>query len=200
MWEWVGRGEVGDSRTERGGSQFVCEERWFLNASFIQERSIYTRALALCCYCAGSSCKTVQRGTPAALFPFHAFPNRAPRWTRILQQSRTEVMALVSQKDRIVWPTVDTTAHLSLQHLFCSLVVLVELCEEILNKLQLFVLSLSTQGFYWLQLLTIVWLLLATSWIILCKYVYVHTFPMCSKHTYRESRSKRMYDSWMQIY
>lgn len=48
-------GEEGDSRTERGGSHVVCEERSFLNASFIQEHFVYTRALLLRCYCAGLS-------------------------------------------------------------------------------------------------------------------------------------------------
>lgn len=66
-------------------------------------------------------------------------------------------------------------------------------CEEILNKLQLFVLSLSTLGFYWLQLLTIARLPLAshkldnTVQIRVCTHV-----PNVSRtHAYRESCNER---------
>lgn len=53
-------GGVGGSSTERGGSHSVCGERSFLNASFIQEHFVCTRALVLCSYCGGLSQGTVK--------------------------------------------------------------------------------------------------------------------------------------------
>lgn len=122
------------------------------------------------------------------------------------RRAKREYLSKVGQKWRhlchrkavSVWPTVDTTAHLCLQRLFflagCACGALWGNPEQTAAVCSVFVNS----GFYWLQLLTIAWLLLATSWIILCKYVCVHTLPMCSKHAYRESCNERMKISWMQ--
>lgn len=65
--------EEGDNRAERGGSHSVCEERSFLNAFFIQEHFVCTRALVLCSYCGGLSRGIVQARETVVIHISHIY-------------------------------------------------------------------------------------------------------------------------------
>lgn len=65
--------EEGDSGAERGGPHSVCGERSFLNASFIQEHFVCTRALVLCPHCGGLSRGTVQTGDTVVIHISHVY-------------------------------------------------------------------------------------------------------------------------------
>ena len=70
---WRRRVRRGGSRTERGGSHSVCGERSFLNASFIREHFVCTRALVLCSYCGVLSRGTVQARDTVVIHISHIY-------------------------------------------------------------------------------------------------------------------------------